>query len=264
MLNFPKTGSSYVRSIIKKIHRKRGSALKQLIVKIGLAQKSITEYILPKIDEQRHAGYEDQHGTYRQIPEKYKNKKIVSIVRHPCERYVSTYLFRWWEKFPPANRNEIESEFPNFPDLNFKEYYEMMHRFGRWDRIGGNSLKSDIGLQSIQFVQFYFKNPQKILQQVCDGNFKSIKESEEMAKIEFLHQENLNHELKLFLLQCGYSKKDVRLIDNSNRINVTKRSANQKEMSSVIPFEVHKKIVEREALLFFLFPEYSAKILHAK
>lgn len=74
MLNYPKTGSSFARKVIKDLYARQP--------KSWFRRRWCKELILPNI---RTCGADDQHGCYSQIPPQYRNREVMSIVRNPFE-----------------------------------------------------------------------------------------------------------------------------------------------------------------------------------
>lgn len=98
---------------------------------------------------------QSQHGNYGQIPDEHMHKKILSIIRNPFQRYISHYLFSWWKNHPELFEKEIAEQFHNFPDLTFKEFYEMLALSAKGE------CKKNIGTETVRFIKFFFKDPQK-------------------------------------------------------------------------------------------------------
>ena len=117
--------------------------------------------------------------------------------------------------------DQVMQAFPNFPDLGFEEYYKMIHIFSRENRLDDISPKVDLGLHTIQFIQFHFKNPRQTLQEIDDAFIDQGRYVNNVNPIVFLHQENLSHELFEFLLSCGYPRSDIGVLLKAERVNVT-------------------------------------------
>ena len=83
LLNFPKNGSTYLRTIIKKIDGVEGNVFKRktykVLRKINLTTKGIQEIKMPSNQSlfQFNNEMSGQHGTYSQIPVKHRSKKIL-------------------------------------------------------------------------------------------------------------------------------------------------------------------------------------------
>ena len=257
MLNFPKTGSSFARKVIKQLYGERNSHLRKMMEKLCLCNPSVRDLMLPKIDEQINYQAIDQHGTLRQIPKSQRGKRIVSITRNPLERYLSTYFFRWWQRFPPADVHAIRDRYPNFPDLSFADYYEMIHLYGKKNRLGNIVPKADLGFHTIQFIQFYFHDPETVLTKIDNEYIEQEYFRRDMGSIHFLHQENLNSELRSFLIDVGFNKDQLRFIDALGKVNITERKEEGSRSSNLTAANgVQNEIIERDKLIFKIFPEY--------
>lgn len=260
MINFPKTGSSFAREVIKDLYTRKSSLIHKALSLFGVSNPSYIELMLPNINNAtykfRHKHVNGQHGTFNQIPEQYKSKPIVSIIRNPFERYMSSYKFKWWEKYPPQSNQVIFERYPHFPDLSFNEFYDMMHEFGRENRLRGIKPKIELGIYTIQFIQFYFNNPNDVLNKIDDEYIEKDLFREDMRNITFLKQENLNEELKKFLLGVGKSSDELQFIDSMEKVNVTTNTQKDKSGKNFIESEIKNKILERDRLIFKLFPEY--------
>lgn len=252
MLNFPKTGSSFTREAIKQIYFDRNSKIRKFLEKNHVCSPSVKELLVPKIDEKINYNIRDQHGTLRQIPIPYRNRLIASVTRSPISRYKSTYYFKWWQQHPPGDIQTIYKGYPHFPELSFSEYYELIHFFGRKNRLQRIVPKIDLGLHTIQFIQFYFYKPQDVLSKIDDKYIEENHFLKDMGDIKFLHQENLRQELKEFLLSVGIEKEYVQTLDIMKKVNVTKRESHIEEVEP----EILSAILKREKLLFKIFPEY--------
>ncbi len=257
MLNFPKTGSSFAREVIKRCYSKRATAPRELLARVGLARPRLIELLHPKIDETQDYSVIDQHGTYRQIPAEHRKKPIVSITRNPMERYVSTYLFGWWKEHPPATADEIRGAFPNFPALSFGEYFEMLHGFGLRSRLGGIETRIGLGLHTVQFIQFYCREPRAVLARMDHDYIERARFGGDFSPVVFLHQENLNSEIKHFLGGFGFSAAELAFIDSIGRLNITEKSAGAFDYRDYYRgTAIAHQILKRDALLFSVFPEY--------
>lgn len=275
MLNYPKTGSSFARAMLKQVHNydrggfnkilhrmirkfRYGTVLNRTLRKIDtLINPDMTELIVPKVYG-RHIGYrQSQHGRYSQIPEEHKDKSIISIIRNPFTRYVSTYLYEdWKDRYPQIYSDQLKNNIPSFPDLSFAEYYDMIHFYKQDLRLQGIIPKIDLGVNTIQFIRFYFKEPERVLSEIDDEYITNRSYQEEMVPITFLHQERLNDELFQFLLTMGYSQKKIQFIKDAEPINVTKRKRDQQSLDRFYTEELRQNILKRDRLLFKIFPEY--------
>ena len=254
MLNFPKTGSSFVRKVLKEIHRMRDK--RDWMIKWRFKRPSLREVKVVVHDPVQNIRLKSQHGTYRQIPEKIRRDIVVSVMRNPFSRYVSAYAFRWWEKYPPAGLETLCKAYPRFPDISFADYYEMAHRFTVANHLNGIKPSIELGLSTVQFIQFYFYDPESVFRKINEEYIETEAFREDMANIHFLHQETLRDDLASFLKQMHYSDEEIELVRQYPRVNVTNWKTRRNDKDSFYTPELVEKVKRLDALIFKIFPEY--------
>lgn len=256
MLNFPKTGSSFARKAIFKVYEARDGAVRKWFrQKLGGSEPAF-ELMLPKLESETSEPIKDQHGTLRQIPVKYRERAVVSVVRNPLDRYVSTYLFQWWRRFPPAPEAELKSVYLDWPELSFRDFYSMIHQISLENRLKRVRPKIELGMQTVQFIQFYFPDAENLLSRIDESWIESDAWREEMPKIEFLHQENLSEELKVFLRLVGMRESLLGMIEDTGKVNVTERNESSRNFWSFYDEALLSEVLWKDRLLFRIFPEY--------
>jgi len=222
VLNFPKTGSTFVSKVIKDIYNLRYP--RNIFRKIGYKFHLIT----PHLVELRLPNYQSpapflrnnlrNHGAFCQIPKKYLGKKIVSVVRNPYARFLSIYQFKSWERYPPLEKSIIDENLPNFPILSLNDYVQMQKIINK-DCFDNNL---NIGSQTIQFIRLFFKNPDEVFNKI---DLKYVSSDtvflEDMADIELLRTESLNNDLSNFLSKNNFSVTEVAFAKNYKKVNVT-------------------------------------------
>lgn len=234
MLNLPKTGSTFAREAMKQLYKNR---FRQLPLKRKIAIKSrLSEPLLQELEilnvkfKQGLNRRRDPHGTYQEIPDKYKNRVIFSIVRNPYQRLLSAYEYRHWARWPILPNDVLAQHFPNFPKLSINEYVKM-GKMSTAYRSGFEGKDVHIGAASIQFIQMFFKDPVKVLQNITDAYLDSDEVFEDMADITFLRQECLRNDLKEFLRKHGFTNAELGVIDEMKAKNVTtNKVSNRKEL----------------------------------
>jgi hypothetical protein len=233
LLNFPKTGTTFVRKVIKKVYNDR---LKELLV--------------PKSVERQRS----PHGTYSQIPGEHQGKTIVSIVRNPFDRYVSQYVFKWYADWPPERLEILKGNYPTFPEISFTEYLDMSDRFSKINilREHGVSTNTNIGIQTVQFVEYYSSKPERDLQQLVQGHADFLLT---LPKIYFLRQEFLRDDLYNLLASLIEDQSRLRIIYSETAENVSRRS-HEKDWRQYWTADLLQKYSEKERFLLNLFPEY--------
>jgi hypothetical protein len=232
LLNFPKTGSTFARQIIKKVYGDK-----------------VDELLLPVI-----SGRVSQHGTYAQIPDEHREKPIVSVVRNPFDRYVSIYFFKWYSLFPPENTGKLKSYYPGFPDISFGDFLDMTDRFEKTKllRAYGISANTDIGFQTIQFAAFYSGFPRNSLRELIEGKSGLFVKP---SKVHFLRQEFLRQDLIMFLSKYREFRAVKEVIDSEDDLNVSRGPAEKswQQFWTADLFEAYRK---KEELLLIEFPDY--------
>jgi hypothetical protein len=249
-LHFPKTGGLFVTDILHKVHKKK--TLRYLFFKPPMYQ----ELMLPNVKRIYDSNIYNQHGTYDQIPEEHRSKTIISCVRNPFDRYVSTYEFRQWTKRKPDEMEKIIKLYPEFPDLTFEQYLKFANVFDIANRTYSPLLRLDVGMITYTFIQFFFKNPKRIIENLDESYLNSNEYKRDMAEVFFLHSENLNSELRDFLLRLNYRRRDLFFINAAERKNVTVNRI-EKKWRKYYTKDMFDFVKFKERFILRLFPEYN-------
>lgn len=230
LLNLPKTGSTYVRNVLFTIYKKRmnQSKIVSKLYKLKLLKPPYTELLLPNIKLKNGFNNKlDQHGIYIQIPKEHRHKEIVSVVRNPYAKFLSAYEFGWYKEHPALTPDLLEKNFPNFPDLSIDEYVDYTKLVVKHSLLKEPS-DIKIGVQSIQFIKFFSKNPDLVIKNLTSqGNEIAVDVDLDLATVTFLQQENLNDDLSKFLKKHNFKSSEVELALTSKKINVTRTDKNR-------------------------------------
>lgn len=209
-LHIPKTGSTFVRTVLTEIYRRRARQNSSAFQPVELILNNPNVQGRPP----------DQHGTFRQIPEYAKSHLVVSVARNLYGKFRSTFEYRYWAEHPSLPRDELLGYFPHFPDLTIDEYVEMNILAGHRKVPGGNPL--GIGNQTIQFIRMYFRDPIGVLERLnadyVDG--LSMEYKRDMPSVLFLRHEKLNDELARFLEKMGFSEEEAEFCRTHPKVNV--------------------------------------------
>jgi len=249
-LHSPKTGGTFVSEVLKKLQRR-------LSAKYSQPKPKYKDLRLLIFDLHNFRLHLTQHINYCRIPVKYKTRPILGCVRNPCDRYVSQYEFRNWERNPPVKKRYILKAFPNYPELTFGEYLEFTNTIEIKARRYAKELKADIGIYTFHFIQMYFKDPRKVFNKIDEDYINSEAYKDDMPNIIFLRTENLNGDLYRALLSLGYDEEDIAFILNEEKIlpDSGRRRADQDWKKYYNP-ELLNYVKRKERFLFKLFPEY--------
>jgi len=220
VLNYPKTGSTFVREAIKEIHRKRKkntSYLFYFLDKKIRRQLYIEEILTPSnFDPSKNS----QHGGYFQIPNKFRDREILATIRHPYHRLVSMYSYDWWKSKYPFPKETLHTLFPTFPNLSLTEFIKY------WELIDTKRYPlikkvNNIGFQSTRFISMFFSNPLDLINQLTIGAISFEEVYKNIPKITFIKQENLTDDLTYFLIRKRYNKEEINLIKNMPKLNLS-------------------------------------------
>ncbi len=222
MLNFPKTGSSFARKVLKHIFSV-AHTVESFDSDKGYTGDGVVEHLLPNIRVKGMGDRVDHHGTYSQIPESERAKPVFSIGRDPILRLLSLYRYQFWVQRPPMPIMTIKSMFPMFPNLSLREYFELTQAAIPY-RVGFKMGFRGIGPQSVQFVQMFFKQPEKVLRNMSERYIDSSNLFEDVGQIQFLRQEKLRCDLKRMLELFGLPKEKLTCIDTFPNSNVSEHS----------------------------------------
>ena len=256
LLNFPKTGTTFARKVIMQAYLDRLSLLQKARLKFGLAQPPFHDLRLHKLkpNGKLNKSRADQHGKMRQIPQEFQDRQVVSIVRDPVDRYLSMYRFRRWVNFPAFSKPDVKKRFPHFPDLTFTEYLTCIQSFGTAALLPNAELQGRFGYQTLMFIQFYFRDPQRVIENLLAGDESWM---QELASIRFLKQSNLNEELKTLLGGYGFTESELVFIDDFRRLNSSSNTGSRERTIPTINEDTIAQIKKDEAFLYKAFPEFA-------
>lgn len=250
LLNFPKTGTTFARSVLAELYGQQG--WRGRMVRWGLAKPAIQDLKGPRF--KLHGADPDkrtQHLVFAQLPMQHRHKPLFSIIRDPFTRLVSAYEYRGWAKAPPAPLERILERHPSFPDLDIEEFVEMNHHFTPEYLLGDIRPAVDLGPATLGFIRFFAREPRKFLEELRPGMRMDLNDGRYFPKIRFLHTEHLNQELHDTLLELGYPEDRLAFILAKPPMNTTRK----KEDEYLTP-ALKARILDKERLLFEAFPEY--------
>lgn len=262
-LAFPKTGTSWVRSVIREVGtqvRYRHSILPEALLS--------RNYFFEQMVVDFHAESAHHHGNRRRIHENHrlpwrllvrlKNKRdrlIVTVLRNPIERFESAFNYRHWESFGESRRLGVLKEFPSFPNWNRIDFYEYSCRHHEKEisaelnfipRIQG------VGPLSWYFIFFYASEDfiEKMKQQTHDSIYEVLNLFiTDVEPILFLDQRDLNGELASLLQSYGYIR-DENSIRSAEKVN---ESIKSKEFISAEVAEFEAYFLHQEEFLFLAY-----------
>lgn len=222
VLNFPRTGSTFVRSALQALRPRRWDP-RRLLGRSPPPLRGFRELLLP-IDRTANAerlGRRSQHGRWGQIPESHRHLPVVSVVRHPLDLAVSHFMHDLWRRQPPADETELRRRFPRWPDLPFGEFLEFLHEFALPDTLKGVRPAAEIGWTTAQFLRFYGRDPDALLASATDARIDSGELARELPPIHWLRHHRLTDDLVEFLGGMGCSRRQLARVRGHRRENVS-------------------------------------------
>lgn len=253
MINFPKTGSSFAREVIRKVHRHPGSRLQRIAYRLGKARPSCEELLMRQVHFNPDYTANDRvgaHGAYCQIPEQHRNKAIMSVMREPASRFVSLYEFRGWTRIIRPSLEEIKAELPNFPDLDFAEFFHLYFHITHGKALPPG-MRTEIGPLTLQFIRFFARDPLTTMLALHDGTDLRADWDLHFPRVRFLHTETLNDELRAYMRSMGWPASALEFIGHKEKVNVTTRSRTNYLTDAMLD-----EIAWRERFFYQIFPEY--------
>lgn len=252
VLNIPKTGSTFVRTVLKEIEDRRPQ---RGWARFGLRRRAIRELYFRKRGSGAFAGVRDQHGAYCQVPARYRRLPVVTIARNPFDRYVSQYEFGLWRDHPAAPAERLLADFPAFPDLDFPAFLEYYHRAANDYLPPAERGPRELGYQARQLIEMIFTNPERAIREADAGWVGSSGFVRGLPEISFLRQERLNDTLCEFLIAHGYAPSEVEFVRDAPRIQPREgtRRGSADTWRNYYDASTARRVLERESLLFEIF-----------
>ena len=254
----PKTGGTFVHGVFKRVveRYKKDYPIQWYLNRIGF-KMNITTPIYQKLTNVAYYEYPNndvigQHAGVSFIPKEYKKLPVISVKRDPIKKFISTYYFRWWERFPSLPLAQLEELYPHYPQISIEEYFELAYNHVM-KKFFGTDFREDIGMLSWQFIRMYSNDPLYVYGNITKANYQEFIKTY-LADVEFFEMDQLTSEFETFIQTTSFSefsdyfKTEERIYPPGS--NIRKRSENISE-------ELTNKIKSKEWLLYKFFPEYN-------
>lgn len=243
LINYPKTGSTYMRECIKRMYSE-STFMNRLFHK----DQVFEELHLPKIYGIKPNAYKDQHGVVSQIPEKYKSEPVITVIRNPLKRVVSSYHFEWWKRHPMYDLSKIEEIYPQYPEVDLLTFAKMLNHP---ELTPDNLLRrftNQLGYNTRLFLVFYSNDPEASAEKLLSTNCSILDVI--IPNIHFLKQEQLEEDLTAYI--ANHTNKDASLI-----ADVAKQNTGDYKPQNEYSAEFKNYMIQMERPLFEAFyPEF--------
>lgn len=216
----------------------------------------------------------EKHGTTDDIPEEYRAKQIVTIVRNPFDYYASHYRFGYWinRDVEPIvswwDEAEMRNRYHSYPYLTFQEFVEgaldIGHKHLFEKRGPADALR--LGPLSVNTLKFSVPDYVAVLEKLrFDRDLTALRRS--LSHVRFLHTESLNQDVHRWLIELGVphniaepilTKARVQPLNTPNGATLERGHGQPRNdhWSELFDEQTTASVVEREWLFFALFPEY--------
>ncbi|MBT3294318.1 MAG: hypothetical protein HN919_16080 [Verrucomicrobia bacterium] len=232
-IHYPKTGGSFVRSVLKRV--------------LDAAKIAYTEG--------------GMHDTCADIPVAYHGVPVVTCVRNPYDIRVSEYKYRWWATdASPALQEQFLSYYAHYPELSFEEYVRAWHHCTEISVIseGINPYMASMGQYSKRFIKTFARDPSAVFLAMSNAFMQSDAFHAALHDVTYLHTDSLNADLYAFLCKQEFSRRHIRFVRSAAKIlppGGHQRDGQDHWLSYYTP-ELKAEVRAQERLLFRMFPRY--------
>lgn len=256
-VHLPKTGGTFVRTVVRDL-----LVPSRFMQKVHSARRdwglALPFFPYKYVDL-------DQHGSCEKIPDRYRDRTILSCYRNPLDLLVSQYYFGWWKKYPYrffGDPQSVRGQYGSLDSMSFPEFFRASYDGHIWFRHSakrsGSFDPKYTGWLTCEFLAFYFNTEDRI--KILDSSSAGVYElglvSELMYNVHFLETSALSSDLCNFMLQMGYDRRKVGYIKDMKKV-----FSHRKGESKYIKYytnDMISEVLEKERLLYDLFPEYKS------
>jgi hypothetical protein len=247
----PKTGGTFVREAIDEIcSRELATPGFGALRRRGILRQKY-----------KYRETQDYHDTCHDIPEKDRAKPILSIVRNPFDYYVSFYHFGWWASHPEDSYPDIglvQKLYPKFPDLSFDEFLRLANTcFNEFSMIGGSREDGGLGYYTVQFLLFFFKDPQLAYQRINADYLADKKWLDDMYNVEFMRTHSLNQNLHDYLRRMKYPASYTDFLLEKSAVRPPEQLTDRptRDYRSYYSEDSYNFVLNKERVLFSMFED---------
>ena len=253
LLNYPRTGSTWARGVLRRLHGVEHNALARPLAGTRVGWRGFHELMLPidRTATARRAQRRSQHGCWRQIPGWAADRQVVSVGRHPLAYLHSAFGHGFWRTHPAAPVDAIRARLPAFPDVDLAGYLDYLEQFALPDVLQGAAPRAAVGPLTAHFLRFFHPRPQHALEGLTDAQLDGDDLVKELPAVRFLRTERLRDDLAALLTDQGYPAAAVHDAMEASDRNASAPPPGDRRAP---PLDRIERFLDRERLLTRLFP----------
>ena len=195
---------------------------------------------------------------YHNLPPEHANKPALLVMRDPYIELLSQFRHGMWAKQPPLPVEQIQENFPRFPELSFDEFCQFQNTLYLQHLLQGVELNTDIGPLTLQMLKLLAIDPDGLLARLSDDYIDTGSYLADLPPITLLRRENLNRELHDYLLDLDYPAERLAFILELEP-ELSQGAADQPaELDKHFTPALKRQFRYRERALFKLFYYYSS------
>jgi hypothetical protein len=249
-VHMPKTGGTFVAHVLREIY------MPKWIPTLFLRRV----YFRTSNEIIRRFGFDaphvelDKHAACREIPTQFGHLPIVSCMRNPFDWYVSNYKFQHWKRDPGYYPDLFED--PKWPDIDFEHFMYLSNHQWTHTLNPGLAINPRWGRLTTLFIYYYCRVPERLLTLIASEDELLNAIMEDMFPVTFFDTHQLNSDLYKFLFQQGYSVNELEFIKSLPPIGPAGARKPEDEWENFYTPALLQEVLERDFILFRLFPWY--------
>jgi len=157
----------------------------------------------------------------------------------------------------------VRSRYPHYPDLSFEEFVTGSEVLLQRHRNSALPPERRLGLQSEQFVRFFFRQPE-VFAEIDDCYLEERRFEADLFPVVFLRTHRLNQDLHDYLIAVGFEPDRVRFILDESRVRPPGHPLEGENRnwsaghgwSDYYTPTLQQFVKTRERLLLAMFPEF--------
>ena len=255
-LHQPKTGGTFVASMLTQIHEARGDRV--ITVWFDPASGASSPVATPGTVVRLMLTTRNQHGARRDIPPAMTGLPILATVRNPYDRYVSQYEFAWWRQHPEmfGPIGDVRGRYPGYPDLSFADFVNLTNEVSVQFRAPDHPAGTP-GFHTQQFVEYFFRQPDAAWAKLLHTAQAADLCRAELDGSRVIDQARLNDDLAEALLAFGYREDEADRVRRARHVWPPEggRAAGAAWQPYYTP-ELKAHVRQKERWLFEWFPQF--------